>query len=77
MPEPLDFGARLRRPRPPRLDCDAEGLTGAYRPYNLDGCDAPDLVGFVTVASDFYPELGAHYQEEAGEWLAGSEAERL
>src|SRR5439155_1611782 len=37
------------------LDCDAKGLTGAYRSYNLDGCAAADLVDFVTVSSPFYP----------------------
>ena len=52
------------------LDGDAKGLTGAYRSYNLDGCDAADLVDFVTVSSPFYPELQAYYAEEAGEWLA-------
>ena len=38
----------------------------------LDGCNAADLVGFVTVASDFYPKLRAHFEEEAGDRLAGS-----
>ena len=56
------------------LDGDANGLTSAYRSYNLDGCDAADLVEFVTVTSDFYPELQAYYAEEAGEWLAQVEA---
>ena len=52
------------------LDGDAKGLTGAYRSYNLDGCDAADLVDFVTVSSPFYPELQAYYSEEAQEWLS-------
>ena len=56
------------------LDGDAKGLTSAYRNYNLDGCDAADLVDFVTVSSPFYPELQAYYAEEAGEWLAQVEA---
>jgi hypothetical protein len=43
----------------------AEGLTGAYRDYNLEGCDAERLVDFVTVTSAFYPELRAYYEEEA------------
>ena len=59
------------------LDGDAKGLTGAYRSYNLDGCDAADLVDFVTVSSPFYPELQAYYAEEAGEWLAQVEAGAL
>ena len=59
------------------LDGDREGLTSAYRDYNLDGCDAERLVEFVTVTSDFYPELWAYYgEEEAGEWLAKIEAGR-
>jgi hypothetical protein len=29
---------------------------------NLEGCDPDDLVGFVTVTSAFYPQLGAYYQ---------------
>ena len=52
----------------------AEGLTSAYRNYNLDDCDAAYLVEFVTVTSDFYPELQPYYAEEAGEWLAQVEA---
>jgi len=52
------------------LDGDAKGLTSAYRSYNLDGCDAADLVDFVTISSPFYPELQAYYAEEAREWLA-------
>ena len=52
------------------LDGDAKGLTSAYRSYNLDGCDAADLVDFVTVSSPFYPELQAYYSEEAQEWLS-------
>jgi len=39
----------------------------------LDGCNAADLVGFVTVASDFYPKLRAHF--EGTGWQA--RAERL
>ena len=52
------------------LGGDRKGLTGAYRNYNLDGCDAADLVEFVTVSSPFYAELAAYYAEEAREWLA-------
>src|SRR5438876_3730750 len=52
------------------LDGNAKGPTSAYRNYNLDGCDAADLVEFVTVTSDFYRELRGYYAEEAREWLA-------
>jgi len=65
------FGARLRQPRRPRLDGVAEGWQARTALY-LDGCNAADLVGFVTVASDFYPKLRAHFEEEAGDRLAGS-----
>ena len=51
------------------LGGDARGLTSAYRDYN-DGCDPEHLVEFVTVSSDFYPELRAYYTEEAKEWPA-------
>src|SRR2546426_6634908 len=37
--------------------------------YN-DGCDPEHVVEFVTVSSDFYPELRAYYAEEAKEWPA-------
>ena len=48
----------------------AMGLTSAYRDYNLVGCDADELVDFVTVTSEYYPELYAYYGEEAVEWVA-------
>ena len=44
------------------------------RNYNLDSCDPEDLINFVIVTSDFYPELQAYYAEEAREWLAGCSA---
>jgi len=53
----------------------ATGLTSAYRNYNLDACAAERLVDFVTVTSNFYPELRAYYAEEAVEWLAQVETE--
>ena len=56
-----------------RLD-EAEGLTSAYRDYNAAWCDPEALIDFVTVTSDFYPELQAYYAEEAKEWLAQVEA---
>src|SRR5438132_12894441 len=37
--------------------------------YN-DGCDPEHVVEFVTVSSDFYPELRAYYTEEAKVWPA-------
>ena len=59
---------------PPGLDTAREGLAGAYRDYNLDGCDPEALVEVVAVTSDFYPDLQAYYEEEAVEWLAQVEA---
>jgi hypothetical protein len=51
------------------------GLTRAFRDSSLDPTapcveDAEDLVDFVTVESDFYPQLRAWFEEEAQEWLA-------
>jgi len=40
----------------------------------LDGCDPDALINFVIVTSDFYAELQAYYEEEAGGWLAQVEA---
>ncbi len=56
------------------LEGDREGLTSAYRNYNLDGCPAERLLDFVTVTSEFYPELQTYYEEEAAEWLARAQA---
>jgi hypothetical protein len=56
------------------LEGDREGLTSAFRNYNLDACAAERLVDFVTVTSNFYPELRAYYAEEAVEWLARVQA---
>ena len=52
------------------LGGDARGLTSAYRDYN-DGCDPEHLVEFVTVSSDFYPELRALLRR-GGEGVAGA-----
>ena len=46
----------------------------AYGDYNAAWCDPEALIDFVTVTSDFYPELQAYYAEEAKEWLAQVEA---
>lgn len=53
----------------------ATGLTSAYRAYNAAWCNPETLSDFVTVTSDFYPELRAYYAEEATEWLAEVEAD--
>jgi len=46
------------------------GVTERYRDLN---CyvpdDAPGVVDFVEVTSEFYPDLAAWYEEEAQEWL--------
>src|SRR5713226_6815651 len=39
----------------------ATGLTSAYRAYNAAWCDPETLSDFVTVTSDFYPELRAYF----------------
>lgn len=52
-------------------DGDRTGLTGALRDFQVDFGDEPaeDIVGFVRVVSDFYPQLEAWYEAEAHEWL--------
>lgn len=50
----------------------AKVLTSAYRDYNAAYSNLSGLarlVNFVTVASDFYPQLHEYYREEAEEWL--------
>ena len=54
----------------------ATGLTSAYRNSTAAWCEPEALVDFVTVTSDFYPELRAYYAEEAREWLARVKAKR-
>jgi len=51
------------------LGGEREGSRARTGNYN-DGCDPEHLVEFVTVFSDFYPELRAYYAEEAKEWPA-------
>lgn len=51
------------------LGGDARGLTSAYRELRRR-LRSRALVEFVTVSSDFYPELRAYYAEEAKEWPA-------
>lgn len=46
------------------------GVTDRYRDLNCyEPKDAPGLVDFARVTSEFYPELAAWYEEEAQEWL--------
>jgi len=46
------------------------GVTERYRDLNCyEPKDAPGVVDFAQVTSDFYPELSAWYEEEAQEWL--------
>jgi hypothetical protein len=59
------------------------GLTDAFRDMNYAGGDPRELLDFVTVSSDFYPELGRYYASEADGWVeerehqaAKQEAER-
>jgi hypothetical protein len=55
---------------------DGSGLPGEdfpskLRNYNVtDAGDLPRLVGFVTVCSEFYPDLERYYDVEAEKWLA-------
>lgn len=50
---------------------------GAVKSNVIDGgCDPEDLRTFVTVTSDFYPELGAWYRRLIDSWLDAVVAER-
>lgn len=66
---PLSMGELIALMDGARQEGMGKGLTGAYRNYNLHFSDAEHLVDFVTVSSEFYPELSAYYEEEAKEWL--------
>jgi hypothetical protein len=51
------------------------GLVKPIREFNVEANDndpeyAAEMVDFVTVSSDFYPQPGNWYEEEAEEWLA-------
>lgn len=48
---------------------EARGFTDAYRNYSLEnGSDLKSLLSFVTISSEFYPELGQWYRDQADEW---------
>jgi hypothetical protein len=52
------------------------GLTTVWRDYHADnGSDLDELLNFVKVYSEFYPELSRYYADEASEWLANRKAE--
>ena len=36
-----------------------------------EGCEPDELLAFVTVESDFYPDLTAYYQEKVRWWIEG------
>jgi len=39
-----------------------------------EGCEPEELLNFVTVESDFYPDLSAYYQQQAESWIRGQES---
>jgi hypothetical protein len=46
------------------------GLTSVWRDFNLEGGSSPEeMARFVTVSSEFYPDLWRYYEAEAEEWL--------
>ena len=47
--------------------CDMRGLTTIYREFN---CDEGywEMWNFVSITSDYYPQLGSWYDDEAREW---------
>ncbi len=53
------------------------GLTTSFRDMNLlDDSDPEDLIYFVRVSSEFYPQLEEHYVAESREWLKKVKARR-
>jgi hypothetical protein len=47
------------------------GLTTVWRDYHTDDGASPlEMARFVSVSSEFYPDLGAYYDAEAADWLA-------
>jgi hypothetical protein len=56
---------------------DEKGLTDFYRNLNLmSGADPTDLIDFVTVSSEFYPDLQSYYRDRALEWAEEVKAKR-
>ena len=52
-------------------ESEAAGITMRWRELNLmEPSDAPGLVDFVRVTSDFYPELGQIDRDRAQKWAA-------
>ncbi len=55
---------------------ESRGLTDFYLDLNLDGVDAPEeLLGFVTVSSAFYPQLGRYYDDRSRAWVEETKRE--
>jgi hypothetical protein len=55
----------------------AVGLVDGPLEGNIDAVDDPEeLLGFVTVSSRFYPQLGAYYDERAVAWAEEKKRER-
>jgi hypothetical protein len=69
--QPLSMGRLIElieSARCPRFDVGDGPLTEAFRDFQ-EGTDPRDLVDFVTVESEFYPELGEYFEQRAQEWL--------
>jgi hypothetical protein len=46
------------------------GLTTVWRDFHADNGSSPEeMVAFVRVSSEFYPDLRGYYEEEASAWL--------
>ena len=54
--------------RSPQFDVGDGPLTEGLRDFQVDS-DPRDLVGFVTVESEFYPDLAECFERRAAEWL--------
>jgi len=61
-----------------RFEDDFVGLTDSFRNFNIaaaGGQNPEELIDFVTVSSEFYPQLQTWYEDQAQEWLKRSLAE--
>jgi hypothetical protein len=51
-------------------------ISAKWRDFHADnGGSLEDLVTFVRVSSEFYPDLQRYYDHEAAQWLADRQAE--
>jgi hypothetical protein len=65
--EPISMGELIGLIDAAEAEGGRKGLTNIFRDFNLDK-DPMELLDFVTVTSEFYPDLERWYRDEAKEW---------